>query len=663
AVLSTLFWMLTTWAYLGASMGSAASALRWRFYALALVFLALGLMAKPMLVTLPFVLLLLDVWQLGRADWQRFDRVSWQAWRPLVLEKTPMLALAAASSVVTFIVQRSGGAVAALSTVPLGLRLENAVLSGGTYVWKAVWPSGLSPFYPYPSSIPLIEIAASVALIAVVSALATRCARTRPYLLVGWLWYVITLLPVIGVVQIGRQAMADRYTYIPLIGLFIAISWGASDALARWPQRRVILPAAAVAALAALAIVAHGQVLVWADSATLWRHALALDAHNYYAHHALGTLSSDAGRTEEAARSFEETIRLAPDYPEGHYNLGLMRARQGRLDEAMRSYRAALRLDPSLADAHSGLAAALAAEGRFAEAVAEHREAIGLKPGNAKYHQILARTLIAAGDAGGAARELREAIGLQPDSAAVRSDLGKALAGQGKLDEAITSYREALALDPRLVDAHNNLGVALMERGSAAAAADHYRQALAIQPARAEVHSNLAVALAALGDEEAAAAEFGRALALQPGLASAHTGLALALAGSGRLAEALPHFAEAARLQPGSAAAHQHYGLALAGAGRFDGRVLWIGFSGEVAGLRRLAASGQAASRRAGADVDERPLRPHITLARVKSPKGSDRLRAAAARLAGEDFGVQHAEQVVAYSSVLTEDGPIYTPV
>jgi protein O-mannosyl-transferase len=573
-VLSTLFWILTTWAYVRCCGAAATGRPRTAAYLLVVLFFVLGLMAKPMLVTLPLTLLLLDVWPLGRAEWPRFNAASWRAWRPLVLEKTPLLALAAASSAVTFLVQRSGGAVSALSTVPLDRRLENALLSYGTYAARAVWPAGLSPFYPYPASIQPVEVAASAALLIAVSALAVWCARTRPYLLVGWLWYLITLLPVIGVVQIGRQALADRYTYVPLVGLFIAAAWGGAGLLPAWRPRRIVLPAAAVLGVAAFAIVARAQVLVWADSTTLWRHALALDARNYYAHHALGCLSSDAGRTDEAVRSFEETVRLAPDYPEGHYNLGLMRARLGRNDEAMRSYRAALRLDPTLADAHSSLAAALAAERRFAEAIAEHREAIRLKPGTAKYHHGLARTLLAAGDADRAVREFQEAIRLQPEFAAARSDLGKALAGQGRLEEAVASYREALAIDPRLVDAHNNLGVALMARGAASEAADQYRLALAIQPDQAEVHSNLAVALAALGDRDGAIARFERALALQPGLAAAHTGLALALAGSGRLAEALPHFAEAARLQPGSDGAHQYYGLALAGTGRVEEAVV-----------------------------------------------------------------------------------------
>jgi protein O-mannosyl-transferase len=579
-VLSTLFWFLTTWAYVGycqaeePSAGAGIGRQRTSLSLLVLLLFALGLMAKPMLVTLPLTLLLLDVWPLGRAGWPQFDAASWRAWRRLVLEKVPLLALAAASSVVTFMVQQSGGAVSALATIPLGRRLANALVSYGAYAARAIWPSGLSPFYPYPADIPPVEVAAAAALIVGVTGLAVRFARTRPYLLVGWLWYLITLLPVIGLVQIGRQATADRYTYVPLIGLFVAAAWGAADVMATSRTRRVALAATAVATVAALAVVARAQVHVWADSTTLWRHALALDARNYYAHHALGCLSSDAGRTDEAVRSFEETIRLAPDYPEGHYNLGLMRMRQGRFDDAIRSYRAALQLDPRLADAHNGLAAALAAEHRFADAIREHREAIRLRPDSARYHQALGRTLLSAGDVDRAVAGLREAARLQPDLAAARSDLGKALAGRGELDEAIASYRDALALDPRLVDAHNNLGVALMARGNATEAADHYRRALAVRPDQAEVHSNLAVALAALGDRDGSIAEFGRALALQTGLAAAHTGLALALSTSGRLAEALPHFAEAARLQPNSDAAHQYYGLALAGAGRMDEAVI-----------------------------------------------------------------------------------------
>ncbi len=573
-VLSAVFFFATTLAYVssvraatpgGGAEPAGEARMRpaaWLSCALTLALYALGLMSKPMLVTMPLVLLLLDMWPLGRAPWPDGGAggqprpAGRRTRRALVVEKLPLFVLAGASGVITFIVQRSGGAVSALDTVSFGRRVANALVSYGAYAAKAVWPSGLSPFYPYPDHVPTLELAASAAFLAGASVLAARWGRARPYLLVGWLWYLVTLLPVIGIVQIGRQAMADRYTYLPLVGLFIAVTWGVCDLATKWPARRIVLPALAATAIALAAAAAHAQVAVWADSATLWRHALATDPRNYFALHSLGCLDSDAGRTDEAARAFEETIRLAPDYPEARNNLGLMRARQGRIDEAIRQYRAALALDPSLADAHNNLGFALAAQHRTQEAIAEYREAIRLKPDAARFHH----------------------------------NLGKALASQGNVDDAVVSYGQALRLDPRLPDVRNNLGVALMARGAPAEAVAQYREELRLQPARAEVHSNLGVALATLGRREEAIREFNEALRLQPDLAQAHTGLALELAGTGRLADALPHFAEAARLQPASDAAHQYLGLALAGAGRFDEAIV------ELSEALRLNPANTAAS-------------------------------------------------------------------
>ena len=573
-VLSAAFFFATILAYVSsvraATPGGAAESAgedrmrpaAWLSCALTLALYALGLMSKPMLVTTalrpaaPRHVAARPGAVAGRGAGGQPRSAGRRTWRALVVEKLPLFVLAGASGVITFVVQRSGGAVSALDTVSLGRRVANALVSYGAYAAKTVWPSGLSPFYPYPDHVPTLELAASAAFLAGASVLAARWGRARPYLLVGWLWYLVTLLPVIGIVQIGRQAMADRYTYLPLVGLFIAVTWGVCDLAAKWSARRIVLPALAGTAIALAAAAAHAQVAVWADSATLWRHALAADARNYFALHALGCLDSDAGRTDEAARAFEETIRLAPDYPEARNNLGLMRARQGRMDDAIRQYRAALALDPSLADAHNNLGFALAAQHRTQEAIAEYREAIRLKPDVARFHH----------------------------------GLGKALASQGNVDDAVVSYGQALRLDPRLPDVHNNLGVALMARGAPAEAVAQYREELRLQPARAEVHSNLGVALATLGRREEAIGEFTEALRLQPGLAPAHTGLALELAGTGRLADALPHFAEAARLQPASDAAHQYLGLALAGAGRFDEAIV------ELSEALRLNPANAAAS-------------------------------------------------------------------
>jgi len=318
-VLSALFWLLTLRAYAGfAAPAEPAAPRRGRRYALALALFALGLMAKPMLVTLPFTLLLLDWWPLGR-----LGRTG--AW-PLVREKIPFVALAAASSAVTLIVQERGGAVSAVSSEPFALRLENAVVSLVAYLRDMLWPAGLTVIYPFPESVPAWQAAGACLVLGGISLAAWRLARSHPYVPVGWLWYLGTLLPVAGLVRVGLQARADRYTYVPLIGIFIAVVWGGAElaarAGARFP-RRPALPAAAPALLAAasilaLAAAARHQVGYWKDNVTLWTRAtvLTLRVDEFEAHMSLGAALAAQGRSGEALRHFAEAVRLRPDSAE-----------------------------------------------------------------------------------------------------------------------------------------------------------------------------------------------------------------------------------------------------------------------------------------------------------------------------------------------------------
>jgi protein O-mannosyl-transferase len=615
-VLSGFLWMTTLLAYARyartshAALGTSHAAQRTSHVAYFLVLLsfALGLMAKPMLVTLPFVLLLLDYWPLGRLTLQESERPTHT--RALLWEKLPLVALAAVSMIITVLVQQRGGAVSQLAAVPLPLRVGNTLIAYLTYAVKMVWPTNLIVFYRYPTAIsPAAAVGAAIAL-AAISALAIRFATSRPYLLVGWLWYLVTLLPVVGLVQVGRQAMADRYTYLPLVGLFIIAAWGVSDLLAfsgrhrGRPLQRHILPLVAALVVIFFAVAARAQVSYWANSQRLWQRALDVDPANYYAHNSLGSMALDEGRIDDAIRRFTDAVRFGPDYPEAYNNLGLALARRGQNDAAMAQYRTALQINPGLAEAHDNLGAALAAKGSTAEAVGEYETAIRMKPGVALFHENLGKALASRGSVPEAIAQFEEALRLQPTLASAHGNLGKALASQGRTAEAIARYTEALRLDPNLVDAHNNLGVALSAQGKPGEAIAHYKEALRLQPDQPDVHSNLGVALAATGNASEAVAhcseairlrpdsavlhynlgfvlagqgrtaeavpQFSDALRLQPDLAPAHTSLALALAAGGRLAEALPHFAEAVRLQPGSDTARQYFGIALAGAGRFD---------------------------------------------------------------------------------------------
>jgi protein O-mannosyl-transferase len=357
-VLSTLFWMLTTWAYVAFARAprseAASSASRGRrtgLYLLALASFSLGLMAKPMLVTLPFVLLLLDWWPLGRwTPGRPLDREAHPVrniW-PLVREKVPLFALAAASSVVTVIAQQRGGAVSTLETNPFGLRLQNAVVAVVAYLRDMLWPAGLTVFYPFPESVPGWQLAVACLVLLAISAAVFRLARREPYLPVGWLWYLGTLVPVAGLVRVGLQARADRYTYVPLIGVFIMMAWGAASVAARVRVLRHGIPVAAAAGVLVCALAAREQVGYWKDNVTLWTRATMLTLHvdQYEAHMSLGTSLGNQGRIDEAGRHFAEAVRLRPQSDAARYSLGLALAKTGRAAEAADEFNEALRLNP-----------------------------------------------------------------------------------------------------------------------------------------------------------------------------------------------------------------------------------------------------------------------------------------------------------------------------
>jgi protein O-mannosyl-transferase len=426
-VLSTFFWLLTTLAYvwyvkvrsaecevrsaergvrsattdaqadsglLGRHASTALSAGTGRplrkshvAYFLVVLLFALGLMAKPMLVTLPFVLLLLDFWPLGRVNLPGVDSVRGAACgvrgalrsapraarkarrtssiaprtsrvarrtslvtalRPLVVEKLPLFALAAASSVITVVVQQRAGAVSNLQATPLGLRLGNALLSSVAYLASAVWPAGLTILYPLPDTLPVWPVVGAAAVLSAITFAALRLARRAPFLLVGWLWYLGTLVPVSGLVQVGVQARADRYTYVPLVGIFIMIAWGVPALVSRRPALRAALPLAAAAAVVACALVTVAQVGSWKNNVTLWTRAtmLTLQLDEYQAHMSLGTTLGNQGRLDEATRHFAEAVRLQPNAADARASLGLALAKQGKVSEARRALEEAARLDP-----------------------------------------------------------------------------------------------------------------------------------------------------------------------------------------------------------------------------------------------------------------------------------------------------------------------------
>ena len=415
-VLSTAFWLLTLLAWLRWLEEKTAAR-----YAQVLVLFALGLMAKPMLVTFPFTLFLLDVWPLKRATYPLM-------WR----EKLPFIALSFASCVVTFFVQRSGGAVQTLQNFPFGERLANAVVAYTTYLEKTIWPAGLAVFYPYSlGGLPGWAVAGLAALLAAATAVAFRLRDKAPYLAVGWLWFLGTLVPVIGLVQIGSQSMADRYTYVPLIGIFVAVAWGVAGLVSGSRAAQYAVSAIGIAIVLALFVATRAQAAAWLNSETLFEHALTVTTDNWLAHSNLGAAFLDEGRIEDGIAHEKEALRIRPAYTEAHYNLGLALEKSGRHTEAIQEFERALSLRPGFAKAHNNLAGVLAGQGQMDAAMTHLEQAIRVEPGNTDARYNLAAMLLAAGRAQEAIAQYEEVLKLRPDDAGARGGLERARAAAG----------------------------------------------------------------------------------------------------------------------------------------------------------------------------------------------------------------------------------------
>ena len=451
-VLSTCFWMLTLLAYTRyVQRPSVARNL------LVACTLALGLLSKPMLVTVPFVLLLLDYWPLRRLQSGSLRR--------LIVEKLPLLVLVVAASAVTVIAQTQMRAVGALQVLPLSQRVANALVAYVAYLAAAVWPSGLAVFYPHPrDTLAAWQVMGAAVLLGAISFLVMRSARSRPYLAVGWLWYVGTLVPVIGLVQVGRQAMADRYTYVPLIGIFIMVAWGVPELIAGWARSAVALRTAAAATIGALAVCTVLQLGHWKNSVALFEHALAVTRNNYLAHGNLGQAFAEQGRFAEAIPHYQEALRLAPDDTVVRRNLGAALDQQGRIPEALEYLTEAVRLNPHDAKAHSNLGSVLSKLETPADFVSEFTTALRLDPYSQKAHNNLGEALIRHGRAAEAIPPLTTALRLKPDYPEAHNNLGVALATQGRLADAIAQFSEALRLRPDYPGARRNLTLAVEQQ-------------------------------------------------------------------------------------------------------------------------------------------------------------------------------------------------------
>lgn len=405
-VLSTLFFFLTLFAWV--RFVERKSAAR---YALVLALFALGLMAKPMIVTLPFVLLLLDLWPLNRAEASLRERI---------VEKLPLFAISAASCVVTVVAQRRGGALQNLETYTLAERMANAALAYAAYLGRTFWPDRLAVFYPHQrASLASAAVLGALALLVAVSVVAARVRARRPWVPVGWLWFVGMLVPVIGLVQVGGQARADRYTYVPLIGLFVVLAWGAGEIAARGRAARGATAAACGGALIALLVATRAQVAVWNGDESLYGRAIAVTTGNWLAHGNLGSALSDEGKLDQAAAHLTEALTIRPEYPEALYNMGLTLVREGKTQASIDYFEHALRLKPDDVSTHNNLAGALAQSGRLDDAIVH----------------------------------LEQARRVDPDDLEVLINLGRCQLGVGRVADAASTYRHALEVAPGDADA------------------------------------------------------------------------------------------------------------------------------------------------------------------------------------------------------------------
>ena len=452
-VLSGLFFALAIAAY----VHYARRPWSWRRYGLVMLLFILGLLSKPMLVTLPVVLLLLDYWPL-----QRKESVA-----RLVIEKLPLLALSACSCVVTIRAQSTAVNLGEAFSLPL--RLGNALVTCMVYLGEMVWQAGLAVYYPYPhGGLPRWEWMLATLLFAGISAVALWQRRKRPWILAGWLWYLVMLLPVVGIIQVGDQAHADRYTYLPQIGIYLAVTWAAAGWAAKCHAGPVAKASLAAAVLGALFVCTWRQTGYWQDSETLWRHTLACTRDNYVAEYNLATELADKEMPDEAIPHFQKALRIRPAYADAWNNLGDAFSSENRTNEAIGCFQQAIQARPDYLLARENLAASLLKAGKIDEAILQYQEALKMNPGNAGAHINFSRALLRAGRVDDAIAHLQQALRIDPGNAKAQNNLGNAYLQKGNVGEALVHFQQAMQIDPGDPWAKNNLAWTLATSPQAA---------------------------------------------------------------------------------------------------------------------------------------------------------------------------------------------------
>jgi tetratricopeptide (TPR) repeat protein len=570
-VLSTLFWLLVMWEYTSYVRRGGAG----RYLGTLLLFV-LGLLVKPMLITLPFVMLLLDYWPFGRLDFEGegrrvkgIDRMS-QVFR-LVWEKVPFFILSGVSIYLSSMSVRRLGITTSTELVPTKLRIGQAFVSYVSYLWMLILPRRLAVFYPYPTDVVVRRSAGALLFLLFLTFLLVWSFRSKRYLSVGWLWYLGTLLPVIGLVQAGLwPAVADRWLYVPGIGVFVVVSWGVGEFVGQIRLRRIAAGVASGVCLCALMVCTWIQSGYWLNGFALFTRTLEVTKDNYIARLNLGNEYLREKDYGKAIAQYKRAIELHRDYVEAHYNLGIALGLERRYEEAIEAYRRVLQLKKRHGRTFFYLATALAKTGRVDEAISYYEKQLEIEPEDVEVLNNFGLALVRKGRYEEAIGYYNKALELEPRSAGVLTNLGSALGKAGRVEEEIACYSKALQLESDFTAAHYNLAKALAGEGRSKEAIAEYREALRLRPDDVDAHYGLGQMLDGPGRYDEAAEHYRKAIELNPDFAQGYYSLGVIFANRGRTDEAIEQFREVLRIHPKDAEMHCNLGVLLAQKGALD---------------------------------------------------------------------------------------------
>jgi tetratricopeptide (TPR) repeat protein len=500
-VLSALFGLLVLWSYTRYVQKPGVGR-----YVPVLLFFILSLMAKPMMVTLPFLLLLLDYWPLRRLNFEGLNKTDPPAKRSpaiwfLIIEKLPLFIASAAASAVTYYAQRAWGSVVSLDTYPFHIRIANAMTAYVSYIAKMIWPTQLAILYPYGQVIPAWQTWLAGCLIIGLTLLAVLYYKSRPWFPVGWFWFLGTLVPVIGLVQVGAQSMADRYTYVPYIGLFIIIAWGFFEFLKQWPNPKFKFAVVALVVSGALMAVSWQQIGYWKNSETLFKRAIEVTQNNYVAENNLGHALLMKGNFAEAVEHFKKCLDINPRFATAHLNMGLVYTQQDKPQAALQAYAYALAEKPDFAEAYNFAGKTHYGLGNYEQAVFNYQQAIKFNPDYTEAHNNLGNALVRLGDHDEALASYQQALTLNPEYADTYKNLGNFWYHTGDSEKALPNYLQAIKINPKFAEAYNGAGAALIRMGEVRKAAVFFNEAVKIDPDYVAAQDNLKNTLAALNSE------------------------------------------------------------------------------------------------------------------------------------------------------------------